>query len=124
MLKRSVYFFILGLVVTLPAHSDDLTTAAMELCEKVKSCAMTQVAEEDLTPEVRQMMEPMLDNMCADMRNTMGEVPAGHPLYQPALACMRSMEDLSCEMMQDPQGMETPECKAYEKLAGEASVDP
>jgi hypothetical protein len=123
MLKRSVYFFILGLVVTLPAHSDDMTTAAMKLCEKVKSCAMTQVPEEDLTPELRQMMEPMLDNMCADMRNTMGEVPVGHPLHQPALACLRSMEDLSCEMMQDPQRMETPQCTAYEKLAGEASLD-
>ena len=124
MLKRSALFFILGLVVTLPAHSNDLISAAMELCEKVKSCAMAQVAEEDLTPEIRQMMEPMLDKMCADMRQEMDEVPVGHPLYQPALACMRSMQGLSCEMMQDAQRMETSECKAYEKLAGEASLDP
>lgn len=123
MLKRSAFVFILSLVATLPAHSDDLATAAMQLCEKVKSCALAQVAEEDLTPEIRQMMQPMLDNMCADMRSSMGEVPAGHPLYQPALACMRSMENLTCEMMQDSERMETAECKAYEKLAREASID-
>jgi len=116
MLKRSVLFIALGLVTTLPVRADELAAEAMKLCEKVKSCAMSQIAEEDITPEVRQMMQPMLDNLCVDMRNSMGEIPPGHHRYQPALACMRSMQKLSCEAMQDEQGMKTPECDTYEKL--------
>lgn len=106
-----------GLLLAAPTVAEDFTAAAIGLCEKVKSCAMQQIASEELTPEVRQMMQPVLDNMCADMQASIGEVPTGHPLYQPAIACMRSMEQLSCERMQDSSGMQTPECDRYRQLA-------
>lgn len=108
---------VAGLLLAMPACADDFTDAAVGLCEKVKSCAMQQIATEELTPEVRQMMQPMLENMCSDMQASIGEVPTGHPLYQPAIACMRSMEQLSCERMQDSSGMQTPECDKYRQLA-------
>jgi len=123
MLNRSLFALVLGLVLTMPVRSDDLTTAAMDLCEKVKSCAMAQMAEEDITPEMREMMQPMLDNMCESVQSSMGDVPTGHALYGPALACMRSMEKVSCQQMQNPDGMKTPECDKYEKLAREAGID-
>ncbi len=107
---------LLGCALAAPLAAEELTAAAMGLCEKVKSCAMQQIASEDLTPEMRQMMQPMLDNMCANIRSNIGEVPTGHPLYQPAVACMRSMEGLSCEKMQDPAQMQTPECEKYQEL--------
>ncbi|MGB1140000.1 MAG: hypothetical protein ACPG1A_03810 [Halioglobus sp.] len=106
----------LGLVLAAPLAADEFTDVAMGLCEKVKSCAMKQIATEELTPEVRQMMEPMLENMCANMQANIGEVPTGHELYEPALSCMRSMEQLSCERMQDPDSMRTPECDKYQDL--------
>ena len=37
-------------------------------------------AEADLTPEVRQMMEPMLQNMCETMRAGVRVVPLDHAL--------------------------------------------
>lgn len=123
MLKRSAGVFFISLIMSLPAHADELTDAAMNLCEKVKVCALAQVAEEDLTPEVRQMMQPMLDNMCTEMQSSLEEVPAGHPHYEPAVACLRSMEELSCEMMQDEQRIKTPECGAYDKLTGGQAGD-
>ena len=113
------------LMSILPARADDLTTASLDLCEKVKSCAVAKIAEKDLTPEMQQMMQPMLDGMCANMQSRFVEVPTGHPMYKPALACMRSMEEkLTCENMQDPEEMKTPECEEYEKLAQEAGTDP
>lgn len=125
MLKQRLFLIVLTLVANLPAHADDLITASLDLCEKVKSCAMAQVAEQDLTPQAREMMKPMLDNMCANMQSRIGEVPTGHPMYARALACMRSMEKtLTCEMMQDPENMRTPECEAYEELAQEANTQP
>ena len=110
---------ILCLLSFQPARADDISEAALGLCEKVKSCAMAQIAQEDLTPELRQMMQPMLDTMCANMQAKVAEVDVGHPLHAPAAACMRSMEALTCEMMQDPQHMKTSECEAYEEMAKE-----
>ena len=114
-------FWLFGSAIGL---ADDITSAASGLCEKVRSCAMAQVAEEDLTPELRQMMEPMLDSMCANMQEKVQEVPTGHPLYQPAIDCMRSMEALSCEDMQSADNLQTPACEEYEKLAREHGGGP
>lgn len=112
---------VLALAISGPLQvaADDISSAANGLCEKVRSCALEQVANENLAPELREMMEPMLDTMCDRMQEKVQEVPTGHPLYQPAIACIRSMEALSCEAMQSPEGMQTPECATYEKLARE-----
>ncbi|NOR40797.1 MAG: hypothetical protein GQ537_06290 [Gammaproteobacteria bacterium] len=125
MLKPAPHFLSLlfiALLVSSSARADDIADAALGLCEKVKSCAMAQIAKEDLTPEMRQMMQPMLDNMCANMQGKVEAVPSGHAMYAPAVACMRSMEALSCEAMQGEQ-VRTPECKTYEKLARETYGD-
>lgn len=107
-------------VVNSYAQADELTDAAQALCDSVKSCALEQVAQQDLTDEMREMMGPMLDNMCANMRSQVQSVPTNHKLYQPAVGCLRSMVSLDCQQMQDPGGVETPECTEYEELAKEA----
>ena len=109
----------IALFVT-PAQADELGDAAQTLCEKVKSCAIAQMEGQNIPEETRQMMQPMLDNMCTQVRGKVGEVPTGHPLYKPAVACMESMNSLSCENMQDAGAMTTPECEEYEELAREA----
>ena len=81
------------------AGADELADAAQGLCDSVKTCALEQIAEEDMTPELRQMMVPMMENMCASMR---------------------SMESLSCDQLQNPDRGVTPECAEYERLAKEA----
>jgi hypothetical protein len=106
------------------AVADDLTDAAQGLCDTVRSCALEQMAQEDLTPEAREMMRPMLDNMCATMRSQVKEVPVGNGLYQPAVACLRSMESFSCQQLKDPARVATPECTEYERLAREAGTAP
>jgi hypothetical protein len=123
MLNRTTCLLVLMLAAAIPARAEEIAVAAQDLCEKVKSCAMAQVAEEDLTPEVREMMQPMLDTMCENMQSSVGEVAVGSPLYVPAVTCMRSMESLSCEQMQDPRSMETPECETFQQLAREASAN-
>lgn len=104
------------------ASADDLTEAAQGLCASIKSCALEQVAEEDLTPEMLKMMEPMLDNMCASMRQQVQEVPVDHKLYKPAVGCLRSLESMTCEQMQNADQVATPECEEYERLAKEQGV--
>ncbi|MEH6911162.1 MAG: hypothetical protein V7459_11285 [Oceanicoccus sp.] len=121
MMKRiqwSVLLVTSLLLVSGPARADDIADAALALCEKVKACAMSEIAEKDLTPEIRQMMQPMLDNMCTSMKARVGEVPIGDALYDPAVDCVRSMQTLSCQAMQSEQ-VNTAACQAYEKMAGE-----
>lgn len=119
---RAILPALLMIMVNSYAQADELTDAAQALCDSVKSCALEQVAQQDLTDEMREMMGPMLDNMCANMRSQVQDVPVDHRLYQPAVGCMRSMVSLDCQQMQNPEGVKTPECTEYEQLAKEAGV--
>lgn len=122
MLKTNLYLaclmFATVTAVSAP-RADEITDAALSLCEKVKACAMAEMKKEELTAEMRQMMQPMLDSMCANMQARVKSVPSGDALYEPAVACMRSMEALSCKEMQSDKA-NTPACQTYEKMAREA----
>ncbi|CAA0122689.1 Uncharacterised protein [Halioglobus japonicus] len=123
MLKIYSGSILLSIAILIPAaHADELGDAAQALCEKVKSCAMAQIEGQNIPAETREMMQPMLDGMCTQIRGKVGEVPTGHPLYKPAVACMESMNSLSCENMQEAGDMITPECEEYEELARDAGV--
>lgn len=110
----------LTLAASLPVAAEDLVSAANDMCEKVKACSLAQIAEADMTPEMRQMMEPMLDSMCDSMRQGVQDVPSGHALYTPAVTCMRSMANLSCDDFMDEERVETPACKTYQEMAEKA----
>lgn len=75
MLKRLAIIVTLVNFAVLPAHAEDIGDVAEGLCEKIKTCAMQQISEQDLTPDMRQMM----DNMCVGMQERVGVVPQGHP---------------------------------------------
>ena len=124
MLERLALIVTLAIFAVLPVQAEDIGDVAEDLCETIKSCAMESIAKEDLTPEMRQMMEPMLTNMCDGMRARVGVVPQGHGLQAPAIACMRSMQSLSCDAFRNGEQIETPECAAYEKAAGTAGGHP
>ncbi len=119
---RPVVGLSIALIITPLAGADALTDAAEGLCQRVKTCAVHELAEEELTPEVREMMEPMLNNMCANMRSRIGDVPESSELYDPAIACMRSMEALTCTQMKDPVALETDDCKSFREKADAQTV--
>jgi hypothetical protein len=108
---------MLGGLCSAQALCDDFADSALQLCEKLKGCATAEMNQSDLTSEVRQMMEPMLATMCSTMRDNIEQVPSGHELYGPALACMRSLSEMSCDDMQNQESYHTGACKAYEELA-------
>ncbi len=121
--KKKLVLSGLLLTVASGVSAGDLESAATDLCEKVKACSMAQIAEADLTPELKQMMEPMLQTMCDAMKAGVQEVPSGHPLHDPAVDCMRSMAALSCADFQDEQKVETPACKQYQEVAEQLAQD-
>ena len=119
---RTILPAVLACMFAGQAVADDLTDAAQGLCDTVKSCVLEQAATQDLTDEVKEMMAPMLENMCAKMRSQVHEVPVDHGLYKPAVGCMRSLESLTCEQLQKGEQVSTPQCTEYERLAKEAGV--
>lgn len=105
------------LCLALPVQAEKLAEAGLALCEKVKECALQQLAQEDFTPEMRQMMEPMLNDMCQAARAQIPAVSSEHSLYAPTLACMQSMSALSCAQLQGGKDITTPECEEYRRQA-------
>lgn len=96
------------------AAAETLTEVSTRVCENVRQCVLAEIGEADMTPQMREMMMPMVDSMCDAVRQGIEEVPAGHPLYAPALACMQSLVNLSCDDFRDGDTVQTPACKAYQ----------
>ena len=111
-----------AVALALPAAANELTDAATGLCENIKQCTLAQMGDADLTPEMREMIEPMVNSMCDAMRAGIEEVPTNHELYQPAVACMQSMSALSCADFQDGDKVQTEECESYQAKA-EAAME-
>lgn len=120
--KKILAILITCSVLGLPAAADELADAALHLCEKVKTCATQQMSQANLTPEMLQMMQPMVDSMCANMQGNVADVPQGHALYDPAVACLRSLAEVSCAEMQASTNPPTAECAAYEEKARKLAI--
>jgi hypothetical protein len=108
---------VLALLLSGYSTADELTDAATELCDAIKTCALEAVAGANLSAEVRQMIEPVLQSNCAAITNQVVSVPASNPLYQSAVGCMRSMASLGCPNLQNASQFKTAECAEYDKAA-------
>ena len=113
---------MLALTLSGYASADELTAAAQELCDTIKTCALEAVAGPDLTDTLRQQMDPVLKKNCAQMRGRVQAVPANHALHQPAIDCLRSMASLSCPQLHNTSDSKTPECTEYDRLAKAAGA--
>jgi len=119
---RSILAAILALMLSGYSGADELTDAAECLCDAIKTCALEAVGGQDLSDELLQQMDPVLENNCAEMRSRVQAVPANHKLYQPAVACPRSMASLGCPQLHNASGLRTPECADYDRLVRQASA--
>jgi hypothetical protein len=90
---------ILALLLGGYSSADELTDASEHLCDTIKTCSLEAVAGQDLTDELRQQMNPVLERNCADMLSRVQAVSASDKLYQPAVGCLRSMASLSCNLL-------------------------
>ena len=113
---------ILALLLSGYSSADELTEASESLCDTIKACALEAVAGENLSDDLRQKMEPILEANCADMLSRVQAVSASDKLYQPAVGCMRSMALLSCNLLHNMSEVKTPECAEYDRLVKAASA--
>lgn len=123
-LTKALFFTlaIFGTGAVQASNVDKMNAAFNELCDKMEQCAMEQMGkEQDLTPEMRSMIEGMIEGMCKNMMDV-GEVNEYAELVDPAVACIDSMTSKSCSELQG-DNVQTPECKAYERQAEEFGAD-
>lgn len=104
------------------AHAD-LDQSMDQMCEKIKTCGKAELAKQDMSAEMQQMMIGMFDGMCQSMfaphMMTVGK--AG--LEDKAEACVDSMVDASCdELMADSKEFTSAACEEFEQAAKAAGI--
>ncbi|AKH68841.1 hypothetical protein IMCC21906_01162 [Spongiibacter sp. IMCC21906] len=107
-----------GLLCSVPLQADDLSQETARLCDRMKHCALSNIQDSGLPPEMQTMIRQQLDMACQGMEAKYGVMAQSHELYQPALACVKSLQSLSCaEMEEDNDDALTPACERYEALS-------
>lgn len=113
------------ILLTLPgiATANSLTEATNTLCIKIKACATAQLSQQQLPPAMLQMMTAMLDESCAKTIAPYADKATDAGLEKKAVACIKSINALSCNALMNTSEAETDECKVLEKAANEAGVN-
>lgn len=114
------HLFVVLLLTTASAQAKDLADATDKLCQKVKACGQEELARQELTPEMRQLMEPMFDGMCQSIVAPYLLSNKSAALESKAVACLNSFLDKSCEDLMENDGGHTKECREFKKAADEA----
>jgi hypothetical protein len=125
-MKKAANKFTLAICLSLVSHTlfaTSLTEATDELCQTIKTCGQEQLKQQNLPPEMAQMMEGMFDGMCQSMvaPYVLSTKDAG--LEDKAIACLESFNSKSCDELMNNNGGDTPECKDFQKAADEAYPD-
>lgn len=99
---------------------DAYDTVSAAACERMKSCALRNM--QDVPPEYRDMLTQGLESMCAYLpsSDTIPGFNAMHPSYRASLACLKSIAETSCEVL-EAQENSTPQCDELNRL-NEAST--
>lgn len=106
-----------ALLLAIPVQADDLGEEVSRVCEQMKQCTLDRMAGAEMAPEMKMMITQQLDMACVGLQARFGAAAQAHALYQPALACVKSMQALSCQEIEESDDSITPECDRYQELA-------
>lgn len=98
------------------AQNEDLASEMNKFCDKMKSCATEQMAGSGLSSDMEAMIMQNMEGVCAGMEAQFQAAVSNNRMYQPALACLRSMQSMSCQQLQDSDGAASAECERYEAM--------
>jgi hypothetical protein len=79
---------------------------------------LEEMAGSDITPDIEAMAKPMIDGMCAQLKQSIISESEAVPvdIEVELMACMDSMTALSCSALMNGEA-ETPACVALQKKA-------
>ena len=102
-----------------PAYANDYADSYDRLCNKMKSCAMSQMADaEGMTEDMKAMVMNSLNSMCKSIEVGFGTALVYQDLLSSAAQCMDSMAEQSCESLQASNADKTPQCLEFRQKAG------
>ena len=104
-------------------NAASLNQATNKLCDKIKSCAREQIAQQDLPPAMQQMMTAMFEQSCTNIIAPYADQATNAGLEKKAVACISSINSLSCGVIMTATGSKTAECKTLESAAQQAGID-
>lgn len=114
---------VLLLALSGMTRANSFTEATNTLCSKIKSCTTAQLAQQQLPPAMMQMMTAMLDDTCTQTIAPYAKQATNAGLENAAIACIDSINTLSCDALLKSKGAETKECLTLENAANEAGID-
>ena len=109
------YVAVLGLL-SFNAAAGDMETKSQQFCEKIRSCTLAEMASQDVPPEMEAMLKPLIDGMCTKMMAEMEAEEVPKALEDDAMACMDSMNALSCSALMNGEA-ETKACDDFQDKA-------
>ncbi|WP_018982018.1 hypothetical protein [Salinimonas chungwhensis] len=115
---KSITVAVLGwCVMTAPGFATgSFEQSAQNLCGKIQQCAYKEMGtQENITPQIRSMIEGVVDSMCDQYLAQTNAVQPGEA-QQAAVACLDSLAALSCEVLQSGQPA-TDACNKFETMA-------
>ena len=91
---------------------------SLQLCEKIKSCAVAELEGEDMPADMKEMVMSSMNGMCVAMASEFNNdsIKEYADLRKQAEACMTSLAALSCSQLMNG-ATETPACVKLEKSA-------
>lgn len=112
--RRIAVISALSVSIIVPAYASDYQDSYDRLCNKMKSCAMSQMEDaEGMTEDMKAMVMNSLNSMCKSIEVGFGTALVYQDLLSSAAQCMDSMAEQSCESLQGSDGDKTPQCLEF-----------
>lgn len=116
--RRIAVISALSVSIIVPAYASDYQDSYDRLCNKMKSCAMSQMEDaEGMTEDMKAMVMNSLNSMCKSIEVGFGTALVYQDLLSSAAQCMDSMAEQSCESLQGSNGDKTPQCLEFRQKA-------
>ena len=115
-MRSTLVILFLGIVPAVMAA--DFDSQSLQLCEKIKSCALAELDGQEMSAEMKSMVMSSMDGMCNMMATQYNGAEQYTELHQQAVACMDSLSSLSCTALMNG-GSETAACLELEKRVAE-----
>ena len=99
------------------ANATGLSDATTTVCDKVKLCGTAQLERQQLSPDLEAMLTLMVNGMCEAIVAPYVSQAINAGLEQKAVACLETLDAMSCDQLLDGGGNESKACQELEKAA-------
>lgn len=120
-MKSLTLFFVL---VALQLSSANASEHIEKMCAKIKQCALSHVASDEIPEQMKAMVVQVIDSQCTAMASRYDVIFEEAGLQDKAKACVDSIVEQRCDdLLSDKGSPDTPACAEFEAAANEANID-